>query len=106
MANIFKKKTRVIDKVTGKKVEKETKKWYGRYRDILGIERVKPLSTDQKISQQMLNRILAKIEKEKAGLLDPTEIEMKKPISMHLEAFENHLYFKRQGTVHIRKTGN
>ena len=104
MANIFKKKTTVKDKATGQKVEKETKKWYARYRDSLGIERVKPLSTDQKVSQQMLNKILLKVEKEKAGILDPTEAEMKKPIPVHLEAFENHLKAQNDTPRHIKDT--
>lgn len=102
MANIFKKKTNVIDKVTGKK--KESKKWHGRYRDAFGIERVKSLSTDQKISQQMLNKILDRVEKEKAGILDPTEVEMKKPIQEHLPGFENHLKAKNDTPRHIKET--
>ena len=69
MANIFKKKTTVKDKTTGQRVEKETKKWYARYRDALGTERVKPLSTDQKVSQQMLNKICCGSKRKKLGYL-------------------------------------
>ena len=104
MANIFKKKSTVVDKATGQKVAKESAKWYARYRDAIGIERVKPLSTDQSIARKMLNLILEKIELEKAGLLDPTEMEMKKPIYEHLEAFEKHLKAKNNSPFYVTQS--
>ena len=70
MATLYKKRIMVKDKTTGERVPGETKKWYGRYRDALGIERFQPLAADKKIAQQMLNEIMVKVEKEKAGLLD------------------------------------
>jgi integrase len=104
MANIFKKKTIVTDKVTGKKVEKESKKWYARYCDVLGIERYKPLSTDYQIAQKMFNQILERLELEKAGILDPTEAEMKKPILEHLDGYEKHLKAKNNSPRHVVDT--
>ena len=104
MATIYKKKTTVQDKATGEKTVVESQKWWGRYKDALGITRYKPLSADRKIAQQMLNKITAKVEKEKAGLLDPTEGEMQKPIQTHIDAFEKHLKAKNDTPRHIRET--
>lgn len=42
----------------------------------------------------MLNDILERVEAEKAGLVDPTEAEMKKPIEVHLVDFETYLKTK------------
>ena len=106
MGSLYKKKVRIKDKVTGEMVVTESKKWWCRYRDALGIMRYKPLAVDQKVARQMLNKIDAKIEKEKAGLIDPTEVEMKKPILMHIEAYEQHLKAKGNTAVHVRETIN
>ena len=72
MASLYKKKVSVKDKATGKKVVTESKKWWGRYRDALGITRYKSLSTNQNRAKQMLNKIVEQVEKEKAGMIDPT----------------------------------
>ena len=101
MATLYKKKIMVKDKTTGERVPGETKKWYGRFRDALGIERYKPLACDKKIAQQMLNDIMTKIEKEKAGLLDPFDMEMNKPIQVHIDDFEKHLRSKNSTSAHI-----
>jgi len=101
MATLYKKKIMVKDKTTGEKVPSETKKWYGRFRDALGIERAKPLATDKKIAQQMLNDILAKVEKEKSGILDPFDMEMNKPIQVHFDDFEKHLRSKNSDPRHV-----
>jgi len=103
MANLFKRKMMIKDKVTGQKVPSESKKWYARYRDAFGIERYKPLSPDKKIAQQMLNDILAKIEKEKSGTLDPFDVEMNKPIQIHIDNFEKHLKSKNDDPRYIRE---
>ena len=52
----------------------------------------------------MLNKILDRVEKEKAGILDPTEVEMKKPVQEHLPGFENHLKAKNDTPRHIKET--
>ena len=94
MANLYKKKIMLKDKTTGERVQSESKKWYGRYRDAFGIERAKPLAADKNVAQRMLNEILAKIEKEKSGTLDPFDAEMSKPIQVHIDDFEKHLRSK------------
>ena len=101
MANLFKKKVMINDTTTGKKVASESKKWWGQYRDALGIVRHKPLAADKKIAQQMLNDIMAKVEKEKSGTLDPFDVEMNKPIQVHIDDFEKHLRSKNSDSRYV-----
>lgn len=101
MANLFKRKVMIKDKTTGQKVPGETKKWYCRYRDAIGIERFKPLSPDKKIAQQMFNNILAKVELEKSGVQDPFDLEMNKPIQLHIDDYEKHLKSKNSDLRYI-----
>ncbi len=104
MATLYKKKQSVTDKKTGKKVVTESKKWWCRYKDSLDITRYKALSSDLKTAQKMLNKIMAKVEKEKAGLIDPTEEEMRKPILIHLEAYELHLKARNNTARYIMES--
>ncbi|MCL2117889.1 MAG: site-specific integrase [Planctomycetaceae bacterium] len=101
MANLFKKKVMIKDKATGQKVASESKKWWGQYRDALGILRHKPLAADKKVAQLMLNDIMAKVEKEKSGTLDPFDAEMNKPIQVHIDDFEKHLKSKNSDPRHV-----
>lgn len=70
-----------------KKVEEESKKWYGCYRD----ERRKlvriPLSTDKESAQSMLAKLLKNKERGKAGLIDPFEKHLSRPVLDHLEEY-------------------
>ncbi len=104
MATLYKKKTTTKDKTTGERVVTESKKWWGRYKDALGITRYKPLSADQKTAKLMLNKIVTRVDKEKAGLVDPTESEMLKPVQIHIDAYENHMKAKNDSARHIRET--
>jgi len=101
MASLFKKKVMIKDKTTGHKAASESKKWWGQYRDALGIMRHKPLAQDKKIAQQMLNDIMAKVEKEKSGTLDPFDTEMSKPIQIHFDDFEKHLRSKNSNPAYV-----
>jgi Site-specific recombinase XerD len=101
MANLFKKRLMLKDKTTGEKVKSDSKKWWGQYRDALGILRHKPLAVDKKVAQQMLNEILAKIEKEKSGTIDPFDVEMNKPITIHFDDYEKHLRSKNSNLRYV-----
>lgn len=52
----------------------------------------------------MLNQIIDKVEQQKAGLLDPTEEEMKKPVHEHVEAFEKHLKAKNNTPRYVSQS--
>lgn len=58
------------DKKTGK--PKRLKRWYGKYRDAAGVLRKVPLSPNKAAAQLMLNELVAKVERERAGLVDRT----------------------------------
>jgi len=77
MASLYKKPITVRDPKTGEKVKAKSKKWWGRYRDSLGRDRRVPLSVDKQAAQAMLNELVNKTEREKAGLVDPVDEEMK-----------------------------
>ncbi|QDU62833.1 site-specific tyrosine recombinase XerC [Planctomycetes bacterium Pan216] len=87
MANLFKKT--VKDPKTGK--SRDSKKWYIRYVDAQGRERRKVAFTDKQASQQLLASILRRVEREKAGIVDPIEDHLKRPLKEHLEDYRKHL---------------
>jgi len=91
MANLYKKPIRITDPRTGQKVMAKSKKWWGQYKDAIGCLRRKPLAVDKMAAQAMLNRIVQQVEREKAGLVDPTEEQRKRPLNEHLRDFEAYL---------------
>jgi hypothetical protein len=89
MANLYKKPVFLTDPKTGEKVKTKSKKWWGRYRDVNGVERRIPLAADKTAAQTMLNEVLRKVEREKAGLTDPTEEQRKRLLSEHTSRTSN-----------------
>ena len=90
MARLFKKTETSIDPTTGKKIKKESTKWWGRWRDGHGIERRQPLSANKAIAQRILNEFVEKAELEKNGVISATEKESKRDIVEHIDGFEKH----------------
>src|SRR5262249_20313044 len=86
---------------TGLKVKTHAKKWWGRYRDASGVERRKPLAGDKMAAQTMLNEIVRRVEREKAGLVDPTEAQRKRPLKEHLDEFKRYLQNKGVTTKQV-----
>ena len=97
MANLYKKPVTVKDQKTGKKTKAKSKKWWGKYRDASGVIRRVPLATDKSAAQAMLNELVRKAEREKAGLSDPTDEQRKRPLSEHLGEFQ--AYLKNKGVT-------
>ena len=91
VANLYKKPVWVIDRKTGRKVRRRSKKWWGKYRDASGAIRRLPLAADKGVAQMMLNEIVRKVEREKAGLVDPTEEQRRRPLAQHLTEFRQYL---------------
>ena len=73
MASLYKKPVMVKDRATGRKVKGKSKKWWGQYKDADGRLCRKPLAVDKTAAKAMLNEIVRRVEREKAGLVDPTE---------------------------------
>ena len=97
MANLYKKPIRITDPKTGKKTKAKSKKWWGQFRDESGVERRVPLAADKTAAQAMLNERVRKVERAKAGLVDPTEEQRKRPLSEHVADFER--YLKNKGVT-------
>ena len=91
MASLFKKMETFTDPKTGKTVKRKSKKWWGRYRDELRIVRRVPLATDKTAAQAMLNDRICKVERIKAGLIDPGDEQRKRPMREHLADFKRYL---------------
>lgn len=91
MANLFKKTTQQVNPRTGKTMKRRSRKWWGRYRDAFGRDRRVPLAADKMAAQSMLNQLVQKVEREKAGLVDATDEQRKRPLKDHLGEFEAYL---------------
>ena len=101
MANLFKKNLTKTDPKTGKKKKSKSRKWWGKYRDALGATRRKPLCTDKGAAQTMLNELVKKAERERAGMVSPFDEHLKNPITKHLVDFEKHLADKGSSPFHV-----
>ena len=101
MANLYKKPIRITDPRTGKKVTAKSKKWWGRYRNALGIERRVPLARDKVAAQAMLNELVLKMERQATGQADPFEDHARTPLKEHIDAFEEHLRHKGNTAQHV-----
>jgi integrase len=91
VANLYKKQVWVTNAKTGAKVKRKSKKWWGKYRNASGTICRVPLVRDRSAAQAMLNELVRKAEREKAGLVDPTDEQRKRPLAQHLADFEQYL---------------
>jgi len=94
MASLYKKPVFITHPKTGEKVQTKSRKWWGGYRDALGREKRVPLAGDKMAAQAMLNETLCRVEREKAGLVDPTDQQRKRPLKEHLADFKRYLQNK------------
>jgi len=104
MASLYKKPVWKKDPATGQKVKTKSAKWWGQYKDALGRLRRVPLAVDKQVAQAMLNELVRKVEREKAGLVDPWDEQQKRPLAEHLREFER--YLKHRGVSLKQITGN
>ena len=94
MANLYRKPVVKTDPITGEKIKTKSKKWWGQYTDASGRLRRHPLAEDKKAAQAMLNERVRNVEREKAGLVDPTDGERKRPLKQHIAEYEAYLVHK------------
>ena len=80
MASLYKKPVILRDPKTGLKVKTRSKKYWGRFRDATGQDKRVPLAADRTAAQAMLNEWVRRAEREKAGLIDPTDEHRKRPL--------------------------
>ena len=67
MASLYKKPVMVTDPATGQKVKGQSKKWWGQFKDAHDQLKRVPLSIDKTAAQAMLNQLVQRVEREKAG---------------------------------------
>lgn len=91
MASLYKKPVMMTDPDTGQRIKTKSKKWWGQYKDALGLLKRVPLAIDKASAQAMLHQIIKRMEREKAGLIDPTEEQRKRLLPDHLKEFEGFL---------------
>src|SRR5947209_3961114 len=113
MASLYKKPITLADPKTGEKIKSQSKKWWGRFRDANDRERRIPLAADKMAAQAMLNEMVRRVEREKAGLVDPTDEQRKRPLKEHLADFTKYLRHKgvtprqvQTATSHVQKMMN
>ncbi len=87
MANLYRKPIVVVNPITGKKTTAKSKKWWGQYRDANRRLRRHPLSADKTAAQAMLAEIVRRVEREKAGLADPSDLQRRRPLKEHRAEF-------------------
>ncbi len=97
MASLYKKPAVITDPATGQRVKTKSRKWWGQYKDAdRRLKRV-PLAVDKAAAQAMLNKLVQKVERTRAGLVDPTEEQRKRPLANHVAEFK--CYLKNKGVT-------
>ena len=91
MASLYKKPVIIRDSQTGEKIRTRSQKWWGRFTDALGRDKRIPLCTDKRAAQAMLAEAVKRVERQRAGLEDPIEDEILRPIEEHFRDFEAYL---------------
>ena len=104
MASLFKQTYTSTDKKTGQRVRRKSKKWYGQYTDERGRTRRVALCTDKSAAQAMLTERVRKAQRIRAGLSDPCESQLERPLKEHIDEFERHLRLKDSSDVHINQS--
>src|SRR5262245_38735638 len=104
MANLYRKPIILTDPNTGQKIKAKSKKWWGQYRDADRRLRRVPLAIDKVAAQAMLNRIVRDVERQKAGLIDPTDEQRRRPLDQHLAEFQSYLQNKAVTSKQVAET--
>jgi site-specific recombinase XerD len=91
MASLYKKPVMVTDPASGQRVKTTSRKWWGQYKDALGRLKRVPLAVDKMAAKAMLNDLVRKVERERAGLIDPTDEQRKRPLFQHVSEYSSHL---------------
>lgn len=102
MASVFKRKRSVT--VNGKKVKKQSLKWYTRLVDADGIKRTIPLYTDKTASFNRAVELVKEVEQAKEGITDRFKEHRKIPLIEHVKDFEKSLLARGGTDKHARQT--
>ncbi len=100
MASLIKRTYTAVDKRTGKRVKKTAKKWYGQFIDEHGLLQRVPLCTDKSAAQSLLNELVRKAERRKAGLTTKEDDHALTRLTDHLKAYRQYLLDKGDTEAH------
>jgi len=104
MSGLFHPSYSKTDPDTGRSVKKRVRKWYGRYNDADGVERRVPLCEDKAAAQTMLADLVRKVDRVRAGLVDPAEEHLDRSVQEHLADYRASLEVKARDEKHVRDT--
>ena len=102
MASVFKRKYNKI--VNGKKVKKQSKCWYVKYRDADGIEQRVKGYPDKEATRQMAARLEKEVALAQEGVVDRYKEHRTRPLTEHLEEFRQSLLDNGGTAEHARLT--
>ena len=106
MASLFKPTYTKVDRKTGRKIRRKSRKWYGQFTDLDGKVHRVPLCTDKAAANARLNELVRKAERRMVGLADPFDEHRKRPLIEHLQDFRRSLEVKANTGKHVRQTFN
>lgn len=98
MGSIFKQQYYVT--VRGKRVKRESKKWYVSFKNAAGEWVREPAYTDKQASLHMLTRREKEVAMQREGFDDAMTAELARPIAEHLADYVQHLKDKRASDNH------
>ena len=98
MARIF-RQAYTINR-NGKRVTRQSRKWYVEYRDGQGIRRRKPGFTDKQATQQLASDLEKQAAREEAGLVDRFAEHRKQPLTEHVKDWRTALLAKGDTEKH------
>ncbi len=87
-----------------RRVRQKSKTIWGRYRDGEGEVQTVSLDSDQETAESMLADLVKRARRERSGDADPYESSRLKPLSEHIDEFEQHLRSKGSSAHHVFKT--
>ena len=100
MARVFKRS--YVDRKTGQ--PRKTRKYYGWHTNAEGIRRRVSLCEDKVASEQKLNDLRRRSEREREGLIDRFHEHQKRPLKAHIADYRRHLEAKNNTAGHIGTT--
>jgi integrase/recombinase XerD len=104
MASLYRKPVILRDPDSGEKVKTKSKKWWGQFKDANGKLKRVPLAVDKSAAQAMLNKLVKQTERAKAGLVDPSDDQRRRPLKEHIREFDNYLNHRDITSKHINET--
>jgi len=104
MAHLYRQWYTRKNSETGEREKHRVRKWYGKYRDASGVIRKIPLCEDKEAAQAMLTDFVRRIDREKAGFVDPADAHLSSSIDAQIQAYRNHLEANARSESHVGET--